>query len=163
MEIIHNAPTIESFIPFSTYQSQTPDSFFSCPPVLYHHSPSATLKTQASELVSAPAFRSLFANSEAATNGTAVVNGVDADIEEDHEVEAQDVDVWVTSEYGGLSIIHIANHVDGAIQTLHPLLPLQSNRPLNPLPFHLPPRHPALHPNIPTFALPPAPNPAVDI
>jgi len=99
MEVIHTTPTTGSFVPLSTHQSQTPESFFSGPPVLYHHSPAATLKTHASELVTAPALHSLFDLSQAPVNGTAAVNAYPRDAEEEHEVEAEGVDIWVSSEY----------------------------------------------------------------
>jgi len=99
MEVIHTTPTTESFVPLSTHLSQTPESFFSGPPVLYHHSPAATLKTHASELATAPALQSLFGPPQAPVNGTADIDTHFQDAEEEHEIEAQGVDIWVSSEY----------------------------------------------------------------
>ena len=98
MEIIHEAPTNDSFIPLSTHQSQTPDSFFSGPPVLYYISLAATLRTQANELASFPALQPLFEHGEAPVNGTGATNGDPLGEEESREVEAQEIDVWVSSE-----------------------------------------------------------------
>ena len=98
MELIHEAPTRDSFIPLSTHQSQTPDSFFSGPPVLYYLSLAATLRTQANELSSFPALQPLFEHGGAPVNGTGATNGDPPVEEEDREVEAQGVDVWVSSE-----------------------------------------------------------------
>jgi len=99
MEVIHTTPTTESFVPLSTHLTQTPESFFSGPPVLYHHSPAATLKTHASELATAPALQSLFGPPQAPVNGTADIDTHFQDAEEEHEIEAQGVDIWVSSEY----------------------------------------------------------------
>lgn len=99
MEVIHANPTTESFISLSIHQSQTPESFFSGPPVLYHHAPAASLKTHASELVTAPALQSLFDSPQEPTNGDNNVDAHNANAEEEHEVEAQGVDIWVSSEY----------------------------------------------------------------
>lgn len=99
MEAIHTTPTIASFVPLSTHQSQTPESFFSGPPVLYHHSPAATLKIHASELGTAPALQSLFDPSRAPVNGNSDITAHSQDAEEEYEAEAQGVDIWVSSEY----------------------------------------------------------------
>ena len=98
MEIIHATPTAASFVPLSTHQSQTPESFFDGPPVLYHHSLSAKLSIRSTELTFAPALSKLFADSSLPTNGSSpVVNGDAADAE-DRELSVEGVDVWVTSE-----------------------------------------------------------------
>ena len=98
MEIIHDAPTAASFVPLSTHQSQTPESFFNGPPVLYHHSPSAKLSIRSTELTFAPILSKLFADSLLPTNGSApAVNGDIADVE-DRELSVEGVEVWVTSE-----------------------------------------------------------------
>lgn len=99
MEVTHTSPTTESFIPLSTHQSQTPESFFSGPPVLYHHSPAATLKTHNSELSIAPSLQSLFGDIEAPVNGHTDGNGRVSNAEEEHVADVQGVDIWVSSEY----------------------------------------------------------------
>ncbi|KAL2040528.1 hypothetical protein N7G274_006507 [Stereocaulon virgatum] len=102
MEVIHTPPTHDSFTPLSIHQSQTPESFFSGPPVLYHHSPSATLSLHRSDLDAAPAFSSLAAGTRPhrSSNGTSrPVNGHSHDAEDvDEEYEIPNIDIWVTSE-----------------------------------------------------------------
>ena len=109
MEIIHQAPpSSSSFTPLALHQSQTPESFFSGPPVLHHHSPSASLVLRSSDLAAAPVLAGLAngARTRGAVNGETVggaVNGdgvaVDGDEDGDEEVEIEGVDVWVSSEY----------------------------------------------------------------
>ena len=98
MEVIREAPSSDAYIPLSTHQSQTPESFYSGPPVLYHHSPSATLQIHASDVAAAPAF-SGFAEGAPVNhvNGSAIANG-DHEEEEDREISIPNVDIWVTSE-----------------------------------------------------------------
>ncbi len=160
MEVIHTTPTTESFVPLSTHQSQTPESFFSGPPVLYHHSPAATLKTHASELVTAPTLHSLFGLSQAPVNGTAAVNAYPHDAEEEHEVEAQGVDIWVSSEYMAAQQHSRSRKLMMINQATRSLLPFETSRPLNPIPFHFSARYPKLHPPL---ALPPTPHPIFDL
>ena len=97
MEIIHEGPTAASFVPLSSHQAQTPESFFTGPPVLYHHSPSTKLCIQSSELSLAPALVKIFHDASSHTNGaTTGVNGVAE--AEDREISIEGVDGWVTSE-----------------------------------------------------------------
>ena len=102
MEIIHEAPKAESFTPLAVYQSQTPESFFSGPAVLYHHSPSASLSIHKSDLECAPILSRLAEGAHKATNGTSsAVNGNAHDEEEDEddeELSIPNIDIWVTSE-----------------------------------------------------------------
>ena len=106
MEIIHDPPKAESFTPLATYQSQTPESFFSGPPVLYHHSPSATLSLHKSDLESAPILSRLAEGAHKTANGTSssAVNGnthhheEEEDADDDEEISIPDIDIWVTSE-----------------------------------------------------------------
>lgn len=97
METIHDAPTATSFVPLSTHQAQTPDSFFTEPPVLYHHSPSTKLSVQSSELLHAPIIAKLFENETPQTNGSAGTTNGDRE-GEDRELSLEGIDVWVTSE-----------------------------------------------------------------
>ena len=100
MENIHDAPTAASFVPLSTHQAQTPESFFTGPPVLYHHSPSARLSVQSSEIHLAPIFARLFEkleNESPHTNGTAGTTNGDRE-DEDRELSVEGIEVWVTSE-----------------------------------------------------------------
>lgn len=106
MEVIRSPPLHGSFTPLSAHQSQTPESFFSGPPVLHHHSPYTTLSLHKSDLDSAPTLSGLVAGAHrsSSANGTSgAVNGHnhegEAGEEEDEEIEIAGVDVWVTSEY----------------------------------------------------------------
>ena len=97
MEIVHEAPTISSFTSLDQHQSQTPESFYSGPPVLHYYSANAQLLAFESELTSSPALSRL--TDPARTNGSAT-NG---DTENhNQEVVLHGVDIWVTSEYGWL-------------------------------------------------------------
>lgn len=104
MEVLRTPPSASSFTPLSEHQSQTPQSFYSGPAILYHHSPSATLKIHARDLDSAPALSGFANGAHRNTNGHATapvtVNGdATPEEEQDEEVELANMDVWVTSEY----------------------------------------------------------------
>ena len=113
METSPNLPRLSDFTPLSEFQPQTPTSFHTGPPVLYHHTPRATLKFSPLEAASSTAFSS-FTNTQSpapephaptnGTNGSSAPSdvGQDADEEENEaeandEVEINDVGVWVTS------------------------------------------------------------------
>ncbi len=98
MEILNSAPVESQFTPLSTHQSQTPSSFYSGPPVLYHHSPSTTILINSHDLESAPIFRKLV-SSEQQSNGSAHPATEDESEDLGHEITIGGVDVWVTSEY----------------------------------------------------------------
>ena len=97
MEVIHEAPKVSSFTPLAEHQSQTPESFYSGPPVLYYRSQRAQLIILESELTASPALSKLV--DAKSTNGT-VVNGEREEEEEEHEQEKiiEGIDIWVTSE-----------------------------------------------------------------
>ena len=98
MEVIHEVPSSDAYIPLLTHQSQTPESFYSDPPILYHHSPSATLQLRASNVVVAPVFSGFAGGAPInRANGSATANG-DHEEEEDRELSIPNVDIWVTSE-----------------------------------------------------------------
>ena len=97
MEVIHESPNADSFTPLSTHLSQTPESFYSGPPVLYHHSAGAKLVILESELRAAPALSSL-RGAPPGINGTAT-NGDAHEHEHGEDVVLSDIDIWVTSEY----------------------------------------------------------------
>ena len=100
MEILHTAPIASSFIPLSEHESQTPDSFFSGPPILYHHSPSATLRLDSYDLAAAPALSNLAAGRQRPPSDTApIANGEVEGERQIEEIEIQGVDVWATSEF----------------------------------------------------------------
>ena len=93
MEIFHDPPNSSSFISLSQHQSQTPDSFYSGPPVLYHHSANAQLLILRSELVCSTALRRLALSvviDRIRPNGNAD--------QDDNEVVLPAIDLWVTSE-----------------------------------------------------------------
>ena len=108
MESIHEAPVAQEFILLAAHQSQTPESFYTGPPVLYHHSPSAILKVHSQDLESAPALVSLFAGAQSKVNGHTSTNGhteVEGEEEDGTELEVEDAAIWVTSEYS----LHVLN------------------------------------------------------
>ena len=103
MEVLRDAPLESAFTSLLTHQSQTPDSFFSGPPILYYHSQSATLQFHAHDLILAPALSNLVSERHRPVNGSA--NGINGDgaaeehdDENDEEIEVQNIDIWVTSE-----------------------------------------------------------------
>jgi len=112
MEVIHASPTHSQFSSLSEHQSRTPSSFYSGPPILYHHSPGATLLIHASELDASPTLSALAIGAQRTSNGTAApaaFNGIgngNGGAEEsaegggtDEEIEIRGIEVWVTSEY----------------------------------------------------------------
>ena len=153
MEVIHNAPTHESFIPLSTHQSQTPESFFSGPPVLYHHTAAATLRVQANELASAPALKTLFEDAQPSTNDAPTTNGHAHGEEDEREMEVKGVDIWVSSEYRLFPSIVTDCLTDVIVQTVHTFLRHQAGWPIDSLPIDLSTCPPTIHS---ALALPPA-------
>lgn len=93
MEVIHDAPLLSSFTPLSEHQSQTPASFYTGKPVLYHHCPNAKLLIPERELHSSPALSKL---SPEAPNGTTAGEG---GAEAAGDVVIEGLAIWVTSEY----------------------------------------------------------------
>lgn len=94
MELLHEAPSASAFISLSEHQSQTPSSFYSGPPILYHHAASTSLIIRSSDLLFSPALSKIGdpipAGSVSQQDGEGSENDPDLEIEE--------VDVWVTSE-----------------------------------------------------------------
>ena len=144
MEVTHSAPTADSYTPFSVHQSQTPESFFSGPPVLYHHSPSTTLLINSHELQTAPAIAEFTDTAPSSTNGTATYTNGDTETEDaGQELSIPDVGVWVTSEsVANLSRIHATDQILTPSQTISAIFQLQECLRLNIISLHLPPRHP---------------------
>jgi hypothetical protein len=91
MEIIRSPPEASSFVPLAEHQSRTPSSFYSGPPVLYHHSQRCKIVILERELLATPALNAL-RGQDAANSG-----GASQD-DEDKEVAISGVDTWVTSE-----------------------------------------------------------------
>ena len=89
MEILHEAPQQSAFVSLAEHQAQTPQSFYSGPPVLHHRSPNARLVITSAEARGNPALSKLVGITpadEAATDGDAA------------NLVINDVDIWVTSE-----------------------------------------------------------------
>jgi len=100
MEIFHDAPTPSSFTPLSLHQSQTPSSFYSSTPVLYHHSPGAKLIIlEYEDLSSSPLVKLADPTSTNPAPPTATTNGDGPHDDIPPEIVVEGVDVWVTSEY----------------------------------------------------------------
>ncbi|KAK4697564.1 chloride channel, nucleotide-sensitive, 1A, partial [Lecanoromycetidae sp. Uapishka_2] len=100
MEVLHSPPNTQSYTPLSVHQSQTPESFFSGPPVLYHHSPSTTLLINSHDLEAVPALAELVSGAQRSTNGTSGhINGDEGGGEDmGQELSIPNVGVWVTSD-----------------------------------------------------------------
>ena len=165
MEVIHTSPTSSQYIPLSTFQSQTPDSFHSGPPILYHHTPSTTLKILARELNASPTLSTLAIGTQNGHTSTSPPTEEDEASEE--EIEISGIDIWVTSSYASISISPSlpraphgidSSHALSIFQKLHPLLPPPIHRSPNPLPNNNPPRNPTSYHDHPTLPLPPTPH-----
>ena len=106
MEVFHTPPDPSSFTPLSQHQSQTPSSFYSATPVLYHHSAGAKLiileyeDLSSSPLANLADAASLNPTSPAAQSAHPATNG-DGPHDDAIPVEivVEGVDIWVTSEY----------------------------------------------------------------
>lgn len=95
METLQTAPEASTFVPLAEYQSQTPSSFHSGPPVLYYHSQRCKVVILERELVATPALNAL-RGQQASTNGAAEAQGSEDGA--GNEVAIDDVETWVTSE-----------------------------------------------------------------
>ena len=91
MELLHEPPQESSFTPLPEHQAQTPQSFYSGPPVLYHRSQHARLLVSKTDAQSNPAISKLL-------DSTTASHPADDDGEADAQFNISDVDVWVTSE-----------------------------------------------------------------
>ncbi|KGO65791.1 hypothetical protein PEX1_083800 [Penicillium expansum] len=94
MEAIHSSPEASSFVPLAEHQSRTPSSFYSGPPVLYHHSQRCKIVILERELLATPALNAL-RGQDAVNNSTASQDQQDSD---EKEVAISGVDTWVTSD-----------------------------------------------------------------
>ncbi|CAG8899866.1 unnamed protein product [Penicillium egyptiacum] len=94
MEAISSSPEASSFVPLAEHQSRTPSSFYSGPPVLYHHSQRCKIVILERELLATPALNAL-RGQHGANDSTASQNQQDGD---EKEVAISDVDTWVTSD-----------------------------------------------------------------
>ncbi|MCJ1359331.1 MAG: hypothetical protein MMC33_009332 [Icmadophila ericetorum] len=104
MEVLHEPPTLTSFTPLSEHQSQTPASFYTGKPVLYHHCPNAKLLILERELRSSTALSKLAPGPleppVRAPNGTnaAAVGEEEGEEKEEREMTIEGLEIWVTSE-----------------------------------------------------------------
>ncbi|KAJ6185696.1 hypothetical protein N7519_006997 [Penicillium mononematosum] len=94
MEAINSSPEASSFVPLAEHQSRTPSSFYSGPPVLYHHSQRCKIVILERELLATPALSAL-RGQDGANDSAASRNQQDGD---EKEVAISDVDIWVTSD-----------------------------------------------------------------
>lgn len=86
MEALTTSPETASFVPLAEHQSRTPSSFYSGPPVLYHHSQRCKIVVLERELLANPLLNDLRDNTATSQEG------------DEKEVAISDVDTWVTSE-----------------------------------------------------------------
>ena len=106
MEVLQEVPKSDTFVPLSEHQSATPASFYSGPPVLHYHSGRCKVVVLERDLQNSPALaalarqaREIPATSEPVTNGNGRHGHREEDVADTQKV-LDDVDVWVTSEYG---------------------------------------------------------------
>jgi nucleotide-sensitive chloride channel 1A len=91
MEITSEIPTVESFIPLSEHQSQTPGTFFGGRPVLHYHSLGAKLLISKSQYDQFAALHEL-KNANGQNGSSEQQNGASSG-----DVTITGVDAWVTS------------------------------------------------------------------
>jgi chloride channel, nucleotide-sensitive, 1A len=98
MEVLREPPNVTSFVPLAEHQSTTPASFYTGPPVLHYYSDRSKVIVLQRELSSAPQFGPIFEDASTVTgdsqDGEAHLNG-----NSDVQKKAEEVDVWVTSQY----------------------------------------------------------------
>lgn len=95
MEALQTAPETSTFVPLAEYQSQTPSSFHSGPPVLHYHSQRCKVVILERDLIATPALNAL-RGSQSSTNGATDAQG--SEDGEGNEVAIDGVETWVTSE-----------------------------------------------------------------
>lgn len=98
MEVLHEAPALDSFVPLAEHQATTPASFHSGPPVLHYFSDQCKVIVLDDELQTAPALSSFVAKAA----NLAPANEEEPQDETNGPGPAQkslvDVDIWVTSD-----------------------------------------------------------------
>ena len=100
MEVLHTAPDPTSFIPLAEHQSRTPASFYSGPPILYHHSKQCKVVILNTDLHASPVLRStLLQRSPEGVASAPNGSSRNEETRNEDEVVIDDVDIWVTSEY----------------------------------------------------------------
>lgn len=95
MEALQTAPEASTFVPLAEFQSRTPSSFHSGPPVLHYHSQQCKIVILERDLVASPALNAL-RGQQAATNGAPEAQA--SEVSEGNEIAIDDVEAWVTSE-----------------------------------------------------------------
>lgn len=100
MDRFEGAPDVQDFVDIAVHRSQTPQSFYSEKPILYHQSLSASLSIPVADLNSAPLLAS-FANSSV-LNGSGPAGDDSTDsalVDQQQDVTITNVAIWVTSEH----------------------------------------------------------------
>jgi chloride channel, nucleotide-sensitive, 1A len=104
MEVISEAPQLNTFVPLLEHQTATPASFYSGPPVLHYHSQRCKIILRSSDMARSAAVQRLGQGGEKliATNGNSSNRENELAPPAEEETSAQriisDIDVWVTSE-----------------------------------------------------------------
>lgn len=99
MEPISEPLNLTDFRSHSDYQSQTPESFSSGPPILLHRALDATLRIFHSDLDRAPLLAPFILASTHTLESVAVPEPKEVEEDEENkEHEVSGVDVWVASE-----------------------------------------------------------------
>lgn len=115
MDRFEGAPDVQDFVDIAVHRSQTPQSFYSEKPILYHQSLSASLSIPVVDLNSAPLLASFANLSVLNGSGTAGDDSTDsALVEQQQDVTIANVAVWVTSEH--LRLYFQSHHSGVAIQ-----------------------------------------------
>ncbi|KAI9679153.1 MAG: hypothetical protein M1822_007363 [Bathelium mastoideum] len=99
VNIIHDAPALESFTPLEEHQEQTPGTFFGGKPILHLRASKAQLILDEDELRANEAFSRLRQTQDEPSHTGAHINGnATTDIPSSRAI-ISDIDVWVTSEH----------------------------------------------------------------
>ncbi|KAI9654666.1 MAG: hypothetical protein M1821_005873 [Bathelium mastoideum] len=99
VNIIHDAPALESFTPLEEHQEQTPGTFFGGKPILHLRTSKAQLILDEDELRASDAFSRLRQTQDQPSHTGAHVNGNSATDTPSSRATIPDIDVWVTSEH----------------------------------------------------------------
>jgi nucleotide-sensitive chloride channel 1A len=91
VEVVNEAPVLESFTSLAEHQEQTPSTFFGGRPVLHFHTSNASLLVPKEQLEEHVELRDLVSSDTTAE--TTEANGIESD-----EAMISNLDVWVTSQ-----------------------------------------------------------------
>jgi chloride channel, nucleotide-sensitive, 1A len=104
MEVIHEAPAVNSFVPLVEHESTTPASFYSGPPVLHYHSQNCKVLILEDDITKSATIQrfaqdvqSLSTEITGGSNGESTNNPPSSQDTPTRRV-LNDIDVWVTSE-----------------------------------------------------------------